>query len=286
MRKDICSSILCFLFFILCFLSAGPCFAAEWQELRGDHFIVFYVAGEDFAKEVLRKSEYYYTSIAEDLGYARYSNFWQWENRAKSHIYPVKADFLKATGQPDWSVGNAEYFKKEINSYAGCGAFLISTLPHEITHLVFRDFVGFKGEVPLWLDEGVAQWEEPAKRKIVKYVAKSLFLQKKLIPLKTFMQIDVRKMKADEDVQVFYVQAASIVGFLIERYGGSSFTQFCRQLRDGRSLDESLRLTFSTQMDDLSALETRWLEYIESLDISAESFNKDALEMNEILQNE
>ena len=159
------------------------CFAQSWQEMRGDHFIVYYEKQDRaFAADTLRDAEYYYTDIATDLGYARYSNFWQWEKRVKIFIYPGQDSFLKATGQPSWSVGNANYATKSISSFSGSGEFLQSILPHEIAHLIFRDFVGFAGEVPLWLDEGVAQWQEKPKRQLVKYYVRTLYEKKLLIP--------------------------------------------------------------------------------------------------------
>lgn len=33
-----------------------------------------------------------------------------------------------------------------------------------MTHLIFIEFVGFDKVIPLWLNEGVAQWEDRSKR--------------------------------------------------------------------------------------------------------------------------
>ena len=59
---------------VLLFFGSINCFAQEWQELRGDHFLVYFTKDEGFAKDVLNKSELYYNRISSDLGYARYSN--------------------------------------------------------------------------------------------------------------------------------------------------------------------------------------------------------------------
>ena len=144
-------------FFVSCFFSAVTLTAdeiGEWKELKGEHFIVCYLQNEDFADDVLDKSEVYYSRIAADLNYPRYSEFWTWDKRVKIYIHPNLESFLKATGQPQWSRGMADYNNKQIISYAWSGGFLESLLPHEIAHLIFRDFVGFKSEIPLWLDEG------------------------------------------------------------------------------------------------------------------------------------
>lgn len=249
---------------LMSFVSLGAAQPA-WQELKGDHFIVYYTGEEAYARELLRKAERYYDQIASDLGYARYSNFWQWDKRVKVRVYPKKNDFLEATGQPSWSIGNANYTTKEISSFAGCVEFLDGTLPHEIAHLIFRDFVGFEGEVPLWLDEGVAQRQEPFKRQAVAAYAKLFYAEKKLLPFSVLMRSDTLARASDEEAKVFYVQSASVVGFLIDRYGADDFAQFCRQLRDGKGLNDSLRFSYSSRIRSVDELEKAWRAYVGGL---------------------
>ncbi len=242
----------------LCFQTA---WADDWQELKGDHFIIYHQKNESLAKATLQKAEGYYRHIADELGYARYSNFWQWENRAKIYIYPTAEDFRKASGQPEWSEGIATYDKKEILTYAWRQDFQDALLPHEITHLIFRDFVGFEGEIPLWLDEGVAQWQEPQKRQIAGKVAKLLVQSGNFYSLKNLTVIDVRQSTDEEAVHYFYMQSVSLVDFMVRRYGAQSFAYFCRQLRDGKSLDEALRFAYAGSIGGLQDLETKWKKY-------------------------
>lgn len=260
--------------------------AQDWRELRGEHFMVYFTDGGQFAKEVLEKSETYYRRIASDLGYARYSNFWTWDNRVKIYIYPDRESFLKVTNQAGWSEGMADYKKKEIISYAWKDGFMESLLPHEIAHLVFRDFVGFKGEVPLWLDEGVAQWTEEAKRSAYKAMSKAYLGKNILLSLEDMMRLDIRNLNeterihirsigkansgrvilfigGDELVSAYYLQAVSIVGFLIEKYGAASFTDFCRELRDGKSMQEALSRAYPVSIRGIDELEEKWLEYLQ-----------------------
>ncbi len=236
--------------------------ADDWQELKGDHFIIFHANNEKFSKEVLSASEKYYKKIAEDLGYARYSNFWQWDNRVKIYIYPTEADYLKATGEPAWSKGLAKYDEKEIITFAWNEEFTNALLPHELTHLIFRDFIGFQGEAPLWLDEGVAQWEEPAKRAIAQDVARYLLESGKAFTIRALTSMDIRGSKDEEKVKYFYMQSVTLIDFLVARYGASSFTEFCRQLRDGKSLEEALTFAYPTSIRSLDDLEKQWMKYV------------------------
>ncbi len=242
----------------LIFLAAASPAAADWQEIKGDHFLVYYSGDEKFARETARRAELYYGQIASDLGYPRYSNFWQWENRVKIYIYPTKLEFQKDSGQPDWSHGMADYFGKRILSYRQSEFFLDGLLPHELTHLIFRDFVGFKGEVPLWIDEGVAQWEEPKKRAVARDAAAYLFQNGLSLSLKELTAIQDLSGFTEEKVHHFYMQAVTLVDFLIRKHGANSFTAFCRQLRDGKDLNSALRSAYPGSIGSLTLLEAAW----------------------------
>ncbi|MFA5147379.1 MAG: hypothetical protein WC515_08385 [Candidatus Omnitrophota bacterium] len=275
------------LIFAVFYVAAVPCgsFAENWQESKSDHFVVYFTKDKKFAQDVLDKAEVYYERIARELGYPRYSEFWMWERRVKIYIYPDHASFIKATNQPNWSHGMADYRTKQIVSFTWSTGFLESLLPHEMAHLIFRDFVGFKGEVPLWLDEGVAQWAEEAKRGDMKRSVKQLYEEDTLLSLRDMMKLrlmDIRDQSrtyilstitkkgeraslilgTDNLITIYYLQSVSLVGFLIERYGSDSFAEFCRQLRDGKSLQDALSFAYPTRIQNLNELEKRWREYI------------------------
>ncbi|MBI4974925.1 MAG: hypothetical protein HZC19_03905, partial [Candidatus Omnitrophica bacterium] len=273
-----------FFVFIYSLLFTHNLSAEDWKEAKSDHFIVYFTQDRQFAQDVLDKAEVYYKRIATELGYPRYSEFWTWDKRVKIYIHPDHQSFIKATNQPEWSHGMADYRTKRIISFAWSKNFLESLLPHEMAHLIFRDFVGFKGEIPLWLDEGVAQWEEESKRHEMKKVVRQLYKEDTLLSLHDMMKLkllEIKDMKktyilstltkkgesaslilgTDNLVNIYYLQSVSLVGFLIEKYGSDSFAIFCRQLRDGKSLEEALRFAYPTHIQDLSELEMKWREY-------------------------
>lgn len=254
------AATLYFTFFILLF--SLDVFAQEWREEKGDHFVVYYVTEAARPKEIIRKAEIYYNRIADDLGYPRYSNFWQWEKRVKIYIHPSKEAFQKATGQPAWSHGMASYLDKSIHAIETNDNFLDAVLPHEITHLIFRDFVGFKGEVALWMDEGVAQWEEDDKREAALAVMPELVARAEVMTTQTLTSLDIRSEQDPKKVRIFYMQAISLVDFLIKNYGASSFTALCRELRDGKSLLAAMRAAYSNSIRDLEDLDDKWRKYV------------------------
>jgi len=249
------------IFFLLTFLTSLH--AGDWLNLKGTHFIVFFKENKEFAKEVLRKAEYYYRRIALDLGYERYSNFWLWDKRVKIFIYPNHSLFVKSTHQPVWSKGMADYQKKAIVSFYGSKKFLTTILPHEITHLIFRDYVGFKSNIPLWIDEGIAQWEEEGKREFVKKIMKILLYEGKLISLKELTETDIRSINDEEKVHIYYLEAVSLIDFIMERFGAVKFVEFCRELRDGSPFLDALKVFYPQIDNPLTKLQDEWIKYIE-----------------------
>ena len=245
--------------FICLLPSAG--YAQEWQQEKGDHFIVYYASDPNFAKKTVRQAEVYYGHIADEIGYPRYSNFWTWDNRVKIYLYPDEAAFHKGTDSPEWMKGVASYKQKAISTFAGCANFIDGILPHETTHLIFRDFVGFKGAVPLWIDEGIAQWEEPQKRALARKVARALVQKGMDRPLAELTRMDVRHERDEDTVRDFYMQAVSLVDYLVKTYGPQSFTEFCRELRDGKDFEDALRAAYPGVIETVNDLDTKWREY-------------------------
>jgi len=268
-------------------LSLTSLFAkTNWAQKRSEHFIVYFPdSAREFGIKVSSKAEDCYRLIAKDLGYVRYGNFWKWGNRVKIYLYPDHQAYIKASHQQDWSHGMADYKKKQIISYIDNLKFLNSLLVHEIAHLIFRDFVGFKSDVPLWLDEGVAQWEEKDNRSLRKSLVMQLARRKLLLSMDDMMKLDIRQVKAADKitilgtygnntqklklelsgnqlVKIYYLQAFSLVGFLMERFGADDFIVFSRQLRDGKSVAEALEFAYPMHLRNIKALEEEWKKYI------------------------
>ena len=133
--------------------------------------------------------------------------------------------------------------------------------PHELAHLVFRDFIGFKAEAPLWLDEGVSQWEEASKRNGAGIFVRELIRKRDYIPLSELTRLRGESENNAALSAKLYAEAVTLVGYLIDNYGGARFTLFCRQLRDGKSMDESLSSVYADSIPDTGALEKKWLNY-------------------------
>ena len=222
-----------------------------WETLKGKHFIVSHQENAVFAAEVLRRAELYYDSIVQQLGFKRVDNFWLWERRATIRIYASRREFLEATQAPEWAAAKASFKTRTIESFGDSAAFLQSRLPHEMAHLIFREYIGFKNAVPLWLDEGVAQWCERGGNLPPP-------LLREWIPLRVLTSMNVHAVRDGRKARLFYSESASVVQYLVQRYGQQKFTKFCRQLRDGKTLDGALRFTYPKAISTMEALEQQW----------------------------
>jgi hypothetical protein len=239
--------------------------ALGWSEIKQKHFIIYYTDNRLFAQRVGYKAEEYYTTISSDLGFTRHDGFWLWDNRAKIYIYSSRSDFAKATGAPEWAAGKANPEQRLIATYQGSKEFIDSLLPHEMTHLIFMEFIGFNKSIPLWLNEGIAQWEDKLQRDKAMVLVKRLYALNRLMPLAQLMKLDVRTVSDTGEAVIFYAQSASLVGFMIKTYGPERFRKFCGQLRDGKSINEALRFTYSMEISTIGSLEKLWYGYLKEM---------------------
>ncbi len=160
-----------------------------------------------------------------------------------------------------WPTGMSRYKEREIISYKWSQGFLDSLLPHEIAHLILRDFIGSSGNIPVWLEEGVAQREEESKRKEAVEIVKGLIAGGGYIPLRVLMRQDIRQEHDPQAARRFYAQAVTLVSYLIEARGNDKFREFLRQLRDGEDVEEALASVYRETVDNIDKLEEGWLEY-------------------------
>jgi hypothetical protein len=248
------------------FLIPAICLGADvsdWQIRKSDHFIIYYKIDEQLIDNIATRAEYLYDKLADSLGFARF-DFWLWEDRAKIYIYQDKESYLgDTTGLPHWSEGVAFYREKIIKTYRDSPRFLDSLLPHELTHIIFREFVGFRQDIPLWLDEGIACYYESGRRQRARQIVESALRQKRLITLNQLNSLDSSDLKEAGVAVLFYAESTNVVEFLIS-LDPESFGQFCRGLRDGKSLDSAISFAYSG-LNSLNDLNQAWLRHLGAL---------------------
>lgn len=261
MKRHILVSVIFFLLLPLALAKTD-----NWLITKSTHFIVYYKnAPQDFIERLIERAEDYYDKIADDLGFRRY-NFWLWDNRAKIYIYDDAKDYQIATGQPTWSSGCTVIREKIIHTFPYAKGFFETTLPHEMGHIIFREFVGFDNDnIPLWLDEGVASYQENFIRRRAYRLIRDAIDKNKFINLERLSNLNPKLIQDTESVNLFYAEAISIIDYLIKEFSKDKFVLFCQALRDKENLEKAIISVYP--FESIQDLDRTWQEYL-SEDIS------------------
>ena len=91
---------------------------------------------------------------------------------------------------------------------------------------------------------------------------KALAKSRQYIPLRTLMRWDIRKESDGQKVKIFYLESVSLVDFMIKTYGSSAFGNFCRNLREGKGFEGSLKSAYTVTINSVENLEKKWVEHI------------------------
>lgn len=244
----------------------SPCAFADtkdWKVAKSTHFFVFYQnASADFIDRVIERAEDDYNRIADALGFIRF-NFWLWDNRARIYIYDDKAGYQKATLQPGWSSGSAVIKKKEktIYSFINEKGFFESVLPHEMGHIIFKEFVGLVNPaIPLWLDEGVACYQERSRRESSARVLRQAIKENKFMGLDELFNFNSYRLQYNltdsSTVAIFYAESVSLVDFLIKEFGKDRFVLFCQHLRDKKNFVRAMASVYP--FGSIQELDAAW----------------------------
>lgn len=243
--------------------SATPVLAAEWKEYKRQRFIVYYKkAPFDFVETVEEASGQYYLEITSNLGFTRYKG-WSWDNRAKIYIYDNAEDYIVTGKQAGWSHGVASPRDKVIRTYPSAHGFFDSTLPHELGHIIFREFIGFKARIPSWFEEGVAMYQEKARRWGAHDTVRKAIADGTFKSLDELTITSLRRRPSNDLVHLFYAESASIVNFLISEYGQQRFVRLCRKLKEGGPFSWALDSVY-VRFKNIGDLNDAWVKYLDN----------------------
>jgi hypothetical protein len=249
---------------IIAALSCGNASAQSsprWDKETGTHFVVYFQNTDaKFVEEVLEKAEDYYAQITYELGFKR-RKFWLGSERAKIYVYDTAQDYRQATDQPGWSAGCAWPLVKTIHTFPYASGFFETVLPHEMAHIIFREFVGLHNSaVPSWLEEGVASYQEVNRSDSVMPAVKELVDNGSFVSLVELDKLNPAVIPDAKLVNIFYMEAVGVVDFLIKSYGPDKFVDFCEALGDKQDLQRALWDTY--RLKDVEGLDRKWQKYL------------------------
>ncbi|NLE65090.1 MAG: hypothetical protein GX606_04150 [Elusimicrobia bacterium] len=233
---------------------------SAWKEKKGEHFIVYHQkAPSRFVDSVLNRAEEIYRKSTQALGFTR-TDPWTWDERVRIYIYDDQEDY-QASGAHQWTGGMVWTGEKRIATYPSDQGFFDSLLPHEIGHIVFRDAVGRKADVPVWFEEGVAVFQEEAGGVGADARVREALRQGKFIGLRDLGRLQLTASSDKDLVRLFYAEAASIVSFLIENGERYRFSRFCDALKSGMDFEKALKKSYM-KYPMIEDLEEEWKGFL------------------------
>jgi len=232
----------------------------NWFSRESEHFYIFYRdLGQ--AKIVGDKAEYYFEKVIYDLGYEKDL---KWDK--KCQVFIVEGvdkwkDFLKSIGFNADLIGGfvPNYAEKEMFLCAISEGYLALTFPHELTHLIFKEVAG-KNTIPLWLNEGLANYEANLTSISNELLTKSI-KQGTHILLGDLLRISTYPEGKDAR-ELFYAQSEKLVEFLITQYGREKFRKFCSLILKDKPFKDAIANVYSKDFKDIEDFNIKLVEYI------------------------
>jgi hypothetical protein len=182
--------------------------AAKWKHGETEHFVIHFFRNGD---KIARRSELFYTEIKEFFG-----NRPDRLEKRKSQVFAFHDgrdwDKFRSHTTMEWATGvtrGNEFFYltgTEEGQFDSKG----KVQAHEMTHLIFNRF--FTGRLPLWLNEGIAEFFGQRKTATVTEFRRQMgaarrFGLQQLFDAKSYPS-------AKDEVHAFYAEAAIVVDFL------------------------------------------------------------------------
>ena len=131
----------------------------------------------------------------------------------------------------------------------------VGTATHEMTHILVARAAGSRGSVPLWLNEGLAEYGN-----LDQTISYERFLEwavgtDRLIPLKS-----LRSFPGDPNLTlVAYGQGRSVVKYMIDEFGPEKMSELLSVLGTGIDIDDALNVVYGF---GIFGLENKWRESI------------------------
>jgi len=173
------------------------------------------------------------------------------------YFYVTREEYLQKTGMPQWSDG---VFRQGVIASWENPNYLRAkeVLAHEITHLIFWEFFGESRMDLLWLNEGLAMYEDS---KVQGPMPPGLFafhqqeLKTGYIAFSKLMQTHSAFDHKPDEVETFYIESWFLVKYLLEQGGGVGFYEMLRAFKEHKSLEEAVALAYPSKWRNLSELE-------------------------------
>jgi len=208
---------------------------AEFRQQESSHFVLRYEGShvlDSLRSEILNVLETQYNTLQNDLGVTpRYS--------IAVSLYTEQA-FFDVTQAPAWTAAlNDGKIRIPVSGLTVMTPELTRVLRHELTHSFIAQVT--HGNVPQWLNEGIAQLEEPATTSHVGTRLAAVYASGNQIRLNQ-LEGSFQSYSAPE-AMVAYAEALAAAECIRTNYGVGDLARILQRLGEGQPIESALRNT-------------------------------------------
>jgi tetratricopeptide (TPR) repeat protein len=219
----------------------------DFKKTEGSHFLVKYEGGENAVAGylIVLLLEEAYLKVGADLGY--------YPEDSMGAVLYSKKQFQDITRTPSWVGAMFDgRIKLPVGGVTERTEVLEKVLFHEYTHAVVHRLSG--GRAPVWLNEGMAQYEEGKRAASNKGTLKSIVVNNR-VSLRglegSFMGL------SSEEAEAAYLMSLSVTEYIINEFGPFALKRMLERMGGGLSIDKAISSSIFIPYD---VLEESWLE--------------------------
>lgn len=211
--------------------------------------LFWYTGGDSFAQALMGTCEQGLARLTQDIG--AYP-----ERPIKIYVYASSSDLKGAmVSSQEWTGGVAfmDFGIIAIEIPPGELEWGEGALVHELTHLVVRQATfGPYGQLPLWLDEGLATYNEGELDPVLRSSLEGAISKDELISVRSLCS---PFSAYPEKAYLSYAESYSIVEYLLDNYGQDKMADLLTLLSQGNTYDDALTAVYGF---DIGGLDARW----------------------------
>lgn len=230
-------------------------FAAEsdFSTESSSHFAMRYEGGQAspaFRREILQTLEHHFDDLSRDFGFV--------PRESIPVVLYNNQQYFDVTQAPTWAGALFDgKLRMPISGLTSVTPALSHSLKHELTHSFIRAITN--GRCPTWLNEGIAQLEEPRSARSQGSRLAVLYSSQHNIPLN---QLEAPFLQfSDDEAHVAYAQSLIAVEYIRDTYGMTQLMDIVKRLGEGQSTESALRATIHSGYGQLEQELTAYLKH-------------------------
>jgi len=226
----------------------------DWQTITSGYVNLHWYSGsQSFAQDLLAAAGTGLARLQKDAGLIP-------EKPINLYIYASTEDMKDAIlYEPSWTGGMAypEYDIVIIGLSPSDLDWGRSTIAHELTHVLVGHLTfSCLGDVPTWLNEGLAVYSEGSLNPASQEQLDQAIRGDQLLSVRS---LSAGFSEVPSRAYLSYSQSYSIVKFLVETYGREKMNSLLIALRNGATIDDALYEIYGF---DIEGLESAWRESV------------------------